>query len=302
MATVISFINLKGGVGKTTCCVNIAGEFASSHKKVLVIDLDAQANTSILLMNQERYCEKVLLQNQKPEASEEDIISQTVYQIFLDEINRTNRFSFDDAIIRSVVNNKGKQPLPSLDLLPASFHLQKLERDIVNYDRTKYIILNKVLEEVKGGYDLIFLDCPPNLYTATNNALYASDYYIIPSLPEKLSLFGVKLLIEQLNRVAEIAQEESSKSVKLAGILLNLVAERTNAHKEGIEEIKKKLASFKEDGLIDKNAKVFDIMIKQKTALREASASFLPICVYDPRNEVTADFKRICAEILEQIK
>jgi len=300
-AKVISFINLKGGVGKTTCCVNIAGDFAHSHKKILVIDMDAQSNTSVLLMNPERYLNNVILQNQNHKATEEEIISKTVYQIFLDEIYRKNEFSFDDAIITSVVNYNKKQPLPNLDLLPASFHLYQLEQNIMNYDRTRYIILDKALKKIKEQYDLIFLDCPPNLYTATKNALYASDYYIIPALPEKLSLFGIELLIEQLNIVIEIAQEESDKSVKLAGILLNLVDTVTKAHKEGIEDLKQKIFYFKEKGLIVPNAKVFDTKIKQRTILRDASSKFVPMCIYKPRDDSTAQFKQVGDEILKQI-
>jgi chromosome partitioning protein len=307
-AKVISFINLKGGVGKTTCCVNIAGEFAHSHKKVLVIDLDAQSNTSVLLMNQERYLNDVLLQNKNHKASEDEIISKTVYQIFLDAIEKKNKFDFDNAIINSVVHYKETQPLSKLDLLPASFHLQELEQKIVTYKRTKYIILNKVLEQIKEKYDLILIDCPPNLYTATMNALYASDYYVIPALPEKLSLFGIELLIKQLNEVIEIAEEEADKSVKLAGILLNNVIKSggsrsgfINTHGLGIEDIKQQIYDFKEKGSIDKNAKVFDTMIYQRTILREAASEFVPMCIYKPRDDSTAQFKQVCVEILGQI-
>lgn len=308
-ARVISFINLKGGVGKTTCCVNIAGEFAHSHKKVLVIDLDAQSNTSILLMNPERYLNEVLLQNKNHQASEDEIIPKTVYQIFLDAIEeikgKKTKFFFDNAIIKSVVHYKEKQPLPKLDLLPASLHLQELEQNIVTYPLTRYAILNNVLERIKGEYDLILIDCPPNLYTATTNALYASDYYVIPALPEKLSLFGIKSLIEQLNKVIEIA-EKADKSVKLAGILLNNVIKSgnsgsgfINAHGAGIDEIKREISDFKEKGLVDKNAKVFDTLIHQKTILREAASKFVPMCIYHSRD--AEEFKQVCDEILGQI-
>ncbi|KKK45993.1 hypothetical protein LCGC14_1737860 [marine sediment metagenome] len=101
MGVIISFINLKGGVGKTTCCANVAGELARENRKVLVIDADPQANLSTLLMGPRRYEEKF-----PPNNTAEDSYKDTIYQIFLDamEENEENKkFNLDTAIIKSVV-------------------------------------------------------------------------------------------------------------------------------------------------------------------------------------------------------
>ncbi len=305
MGTIISLINLKGGVGKTTCCVNIAGEFANSHKKVLVIDMDTQANASVLLMNPVNYNRKILLENENNN-SENNIISKTIYQVFRDEIYDENKFSFDNTIIKSVIKINGnkrmaQEPLPNLDLIPTTYHLQTLEQNIVNYDRTKYIILNKVLKKIKDKYDLIFIDCPPNIYTATKNALYASDFYIIPTLPDYLSMSGIHLLINQLNKIIEIKEEETEKSVKLLGILLNNVDGRTNVHKEGIKNIGHRLDLFKQQKMVNENAVIFNTRISKTVKINEASGEFLPICLNSPRDKATGEFKSLCTEILDQI-
>ncbi len=302
MGTVISFINLKGGVGKTTCCANIAGEFSNSHKKVLVIDMDAQANISTLLMGSDNYSRKILLADQAVQ-SEDEIISNTVYQLFRDEIYEQNHFSFDRAIVKSVnSSNQNLFKLTYLDLLPASHHLQTLEQNIVNYDRTKFIILNKALKKIKKQYDLILIDCPPNIYTATKNSLYASDYYIIPTSPEYLSFSGIPLLVNQLNKIIEIKQEETANSIKLMGILLNMVDhKRLNVHKEGIEKVKNMLSIFKQNKIVDQYAIVFDTMISQRAPIKKAAGNFVPICIDDPRSESTGQFKLLCTEILKHI-
>ena len=305
MATIISLINLKGGVGKTTCCVNIAGELANSHKKVLVIDMDAQANASVLILNSENF-NKTVLQKNKIDPSDSSIRSKTVYQIFRDEIYGENNFSFEDSIIKSAIKTNGKRkqaenPLPHLDLIPATHHLQTLELDIVTYDRTKFRILNKALKEIKDDYDIVLIDCPPNIYTATKNALYASDFYIIPTLPDYLSTSGIPLLLNQLNKIIEIKEEETEKSVKLLGILLNSVAQRTNVHRDGIQRIGNMLNSFKDGKIVDEKAVVFDSKISQTVKIKEAAGDFLPICIYSPRSDSTTQYKLLCTEILKQI-
>ncbi|MHC1592375.1 MAG: ParA family protein, partial [Candidatus Helarchaeales archaeon] len=292
MGPVISFINLKGGVGKTTCCANIAGELAHENRKILVIDADAQANLSTLLLNPKRYAKKVLKING---ANALDDPSGTIYQIFLDEIDGTNNFNPNKAILKNVVeiNQKGQtiHPLPKLDLLPASHHLMELERKIVTYSRTKYVILYKTLQKIKKDYDLILIDCPPNIYTATHNALYASDYYIIPTSPEFLARTGIPLLINSLNKTIEIKEDERNETVKCAGILINLMDKRLKIHTQDVEKIRNALEVFKKNNLINKDAIVFNSIITSKSDIKTAASRFAPICITHPRSPSTAEFK-----------
>lgn len=299
---VISFINLKGGVGKTTCCANIAGELARENRRVLVIDADPQANVSILLLGQLRY--KKLFDNSLPEHEK---YQKTIYQLFLDAIEgdtQPRRFDFETAIIKNVVKQeiRGKihSPLPHLDLLPSTYHLVQLEQKIVNYVRSRYAILDRFLQKVKNEYDFILIDCPPNIYTTTHNALYASDYFIIPTIPDYISISGISLLINTLNKTIAIKTEEGHDPVKLAGILINLIDSRINVHKEGKANIERLLAQFIRDGLVDSEAIIFQTEIKNLVDIKKASGESLPICINEPRAVSTGLFRELCHEIISR--
>jgi len=303
MGVVISFINLKGGVGKTTCCANIAGELARENRKVLVIDADPQANISTLLMGAKRYQKKFGIEQEI-----NHVYRNTIYQIFLDameEIETNKEFDFNTSIIKSVVRQtvqgREKQPLTHLDLLPATYHLMQLEQKIVNYVRSRFAILDRFLEQIKNRYDLILIDCPPNIYTTTHNALYASDFYIIPVIPDFLSISGVPLLVNSLNRTIEIKKEEKNKSVRLAGILVNLLDTRIRVHKDGVASIKRLLDYFKRDNFVDKDAVVFENIITSKVDVKNATGKYLPVCIDKPRSNSTMEFIKLCKEILDRI-
>ena len=303
MGFVISFINLKGGVGKTTCCANIAGELARENRKVLVIDADPQANISTLLMGIKKYQNKF-----NPNYESDDYYQDTIYQIFLDamEENEENKkFNFETAIIKSVVSKtvQGKEthPLTHLDLLPATHHLMQLEQKIVNYVRSRYAILGRLINQIKNEYNFILIDCPPNIYTTTHNSLYASDFYIIPTIPDYLSISGFPLLINSLNKTIEIKREERNENVKLAGVLVNLMDIRINVHKDGLESIKRILRYFRQNEMVDENAVVFKNVITNKVDVKNASGNHLPVCIDKPRSNSTMEYMKLCKEILERI-
>ena len=303
MGKVISFINLKGGVGKTTCCANIAGEFARENRKVLVIDADPQANISTLLMGVNRYQDKFSFDERNV-----GIVRETIYQIFLDAINEEeneNLFNFDSAVIKSVVRKvvqgRESRPLANLDLLPSTYHLMQLEQQIVNYVRSRYAILNRYIQQIKPKYDLILIDCPPNIFTTTHNSLYASDYYIIPVIPDFLSISGVPLLVNSLNKTIDIKEEERNKTVKLAGILINLYDKRINIHKQGIRRINRLLEYFKTQKIVNNDAVLFKTMVRNLVDVKKASGNHLPVCIDIPRSNSTLEFIEVCKEILDQI-
>jgi len=104
----------------------------------------------------------------------------------------------------------------------------QLEQKIVNYVRSRFAILDRFINKIKDDYDIILIDCPPNIYTTTHNSLYASDYYIVPTIPDYLSISGFPLLINSLNKTFDIKKKEKNERVSLAGILVNLMDSRIN--------------------------------------------------------------------------
>jgi cellulose biosynthesis protein BcsQ len=187
MTRVIAFINFKGGVGKTANVVNIAAALAKYHnRKVLIVDLDAQSNASLWLMHPEHW-----------RAWTQDL-SRTVYQIFNDHIVGTDLFKFSRAVVRGVPN-KNFPLIANLDLLPSAVQMITIEYRIhQNRFALPYSFLHKTMKPYFEGYDYVFLDCPPNLYTITRNAIFAADYCVIPYIPDFLSLSGFEILVDEV--------------------------------------------------------------------------------------------------------
>lgn len=161
---IISIANHKGGVGKTTSTVNLAAALARAGKKVLIVDMDPQANASCCLG---------LTQKQ----------DRTIYQVL----------AFQDSITKSIQNLQ-----ENLDIVPSSVHLANFEK---NSEVGKEFILQEAIDAVKNEYDFILIDCPPSLGTLTVSALTASDFALIALQPEFLALQGMTEFIRILRTV-----------------------------------------------------------------------------------------------------
>ncbi|MDX2246193.1 MAG: ParA family protein [Bacteroidia bacterium] len=160
--SVIAIANHKGGVGKTTTTVNLAAALARTGKKVLVIDMDPQANATFSLGLKKQ--------------------DQTIYQVL----------AFQDDIRKMIQN------LEDIDIVPSSVHLAGFEK---NMEVGKEFILQESLNGVKNEYDFILIDCPPSLGALTISALTASDFVIIALQPEFLALQGMTDFIKILRTV-----------------------------------------------------------------------------------------------------
>ncbi|WP_282036295.1 ParA family protein [Saccharicrinis aurantiacus] len=158
---IISFINQKGGVGKTTTAVCLAAALSSKNFKVLLIDLDGQCNASASL------------------------------GINNAEVTSYSVFKGEDIVITPINEN--------LFLLPSSLNVNSLELELNEVGKEQ--ILGEILEPIKEQFDFILLDCSPNLGLISINALVASNYYIVPLLPHHLSVQGVSKLLEVAEKV-----------------------------------------------------------------------------------------------------
>jgi len=214
MTKIVSFINLKGGVGKTTLTVNIAATLAKIHnKKVLVIDLDPQTNATVSLISQMDW-QKI---------NETD--KQTLFHLFNDKLNGSKDFDLDKAIVKNVANIK------NLDLIPSSLNLVEIQDRITDIGSKAFVshidVLKSELDPILTNYDYILIDCPPNLGAITLNGIVISDYYVIPTTPDILSKIGISLIT---NRIENFKKVRKDCKIKLAGIVFTKIDYRTNLH------------------------------------------------------------------------
>jgi len=194
---VLSFINLKGGVGKTTTAVAVAEMLAQEERHhVLLIDLDPQTNATVTLISEEQWAEM-------------DKEGRTIAQLFEDRLNPHNppKFDIETAIARRVSTiNDG---IARLDLLPSSIRLIDLQDRIPmialsgNFNASPLDILRVALQPVIDRYDYIIIDCPPSLGTVTKNGLRISTGYIIPTIPDIVSTWGIYQILENISRFAK---------------------------------------------------------------------------------------------------
>ena len=206
MGKVISLINQKGGVGKTTTSINLAASLALLGKKILLIDLDPQCNaTTGIGLNK-------------------GDIEKSIYNVF----NGTS------TIEEAIVNTKYK----TLYVLPANINLAgidiELEQSNASSGRTKAEKLKYHVDKIKNDYDYILIDCPPALGIITTNALTASDSVIIPVQCEFFALEG----ITQLLKAIMYTQANLNPNLTIEGVLLTMLDARTNLGLEVVEEIR----------------------------------------------------------------
>ena len=212
MSKVVSIINMKGGVGKTTITINLGYYLACmQNKKVLIIDFDPQANSSSAFLSYDEY-EKLL--------DERKVISE----IFTDIDNIVGPVSkkvkklltLTDLIVNIKSNNKGGR----LDMVVSELELSKvLERTGGSAIEER---LNILLEKKKNAYDYVIIDCSPTYSVLTNNSLIASDYVLIPVKPDPFSARGIPMLI---NKIEQHNALYSDRPIKVLGIIFNLIRE-----------------------------------------------------------------------------
>jgi chromosome partitioning protein len=194
---VLSLINLKGGVGKTITAVAVAEMLAQEERKhVLLIDLDPQTNATVTLISEDQWA-KI------------DEEGQTIAQLFEDRINPQNAPKFDihKAIVRRVSTiNEG---IARLDLLPSSIRLIDLQDRIPlialsgNFTTNPLEILRVAIQPVIDRYDYIIIDCPPSLGTVTKNGLRISTGYVIPTIPDIVSTWGIYQIVDNVARFSD---------------------------------------------------------------------------------------------------
>ena len=200
MGKVVAFSNQKGGVGKTTTCVNMSVYLASMGKKVLLIDIDPQGNATTGL------------------GFTKSTLKKSIYNVLIDEEN------IEDNILETEIEN--------FSLVPANIDLAGAEVELV-YKKNREKILKNALVNIKDKYDYITIDCPPSLGLITINALVGSDAVIIPIQSEFYALEG----LSQLMNTIQLVKNHLNSELAVDGVVLTMNDKRSIISKQISEEI-----------------------------------------------------------------
>ncbi len=220
MATVVSMINMKGGVGKTTLAMHLAHTTQQKNLRILAVDLDPQSNLSQALMRPKAYVE--YLEARKP----------TVVQIFDDYVPTNSQHASPRVIDikKVIIKNAGYWSNSTLDLIPSRLELSRTLKNPYGKEQR----LAKALAQVRNKYDLVLVDCAPTESVLTEAAYFASRYIIVPIKPEFMATIGLPLLARSLQ---EFCLENEAHEIEIAGLVFNH-SSSYSAGPEGQQSIK----------------------------------------------------------------
>lgn len=287
MTHIVSTINLKGGVGKTTTTVALAetlsGEFG---KRVLVIDLDPQTNATIMLIGEERWLEL-------------NKADHTLAQLFKDPFDPAGKkFDLEQTLQKGVSDVAVAQ---TIDLLPSSLDLIDVQDKLINTPVGKYgairpfDILWRAVKDTLKHYDVVIVDCPPNLGKITQNGLRISEAFIIPTIPDIVSTYGIPQIIRRVRDFADaIAQ-----SIQPLGIVITKCQANSTVHTNVIRQLEQR-----HDNEPENWPPVFDTRIRQANQIAEAGehASHSTLKQKWGYQGLQESFSNLTREILAQLE
>ena len=219
MGKSIAIVNQKGGVGKTTTNVNLSASIGKLGKKVLVLDMDPQGNTT------------------SGYGIDKNTIENTIYEVIVDGLD------IHDAIIKTDFDN--------IYLVAAASELAGAEIELANEKDREYKLKNS-LDKIKDDYDYIFIDCPPSLGMLTINSLTASDSVLIPIQCEYYALEGVS----QLMSTFKLVKKRLNPNIEIQGVVLSMFDGRANLSIQVVEEVKKYFKGSVYTTLIPRNVRL----------------------------------------------
>lgn len=218
MGRTIVIANQKGGVGKTTTTINLSASLAELGKKVLVVDMDPQGNTtSGLGVDKEE--------------------GNTVYEMLLGEK------TLEECLRKEIFEN--------LSLIPSNVNLAGAEIELVNVDNKENLLKN-ALDQVKEDYDFILIDCPPSLNVLTINSMCAGDTVLVPIQCEYYALEG----LSQLMHTIDLVRERLNSGLEMEGVVFTMYDARTNLSLQVVENVKNNLDQTIYKSIIPRNVRL----------------------------------------------
>lgn len=220
MGRIIAIANQKGGVGKTTTSINLSACLAEMGKKVLVIDLDPQGNTTSGF------------------GIDKSEMENTVYELMLDECT----------IKESMTKVEN---IENLSLIPSNVNLAGAEIELLGINEKEYILKNAV-DYIRDDYDYIIIDCPPSLNMLTVNAMTTADSILVPIQCEYYALEGISQLIHTI----DLVQERLNANLKIDGVVFTMYDARTNLSSDVVNTVKENLNATVYQTIIPRNVRL----------------------------------------------
>ena len=257
-ARVISLCNQKGGVGKTTTAISLAGALAELGRKVLVVDFDPQGALTAGLG-----------------ASAHD--GPTIYNLLVPE--RSTDPNFVPLTTRDVIHTT---TIDNIHILPANIDLAAAEVQLVNEVAREHV-LDDVLRPILGDYDVVLIDCQPSLGLLTVNALTASQGVLIPLACEFFALRGVALLLDTIEKV----KARLNPTLELDGILPTMYDPRTLHSVEVLDLVKQ-----------NRPKDVLQTIIRRTVKFPDSTVAAAPITVFAPDHQAAESYRELARELI----
>lgn len=252
MSKIISIANQKGGVGKTTTAINLAASLALCGCKILVVDIDPQSNSTSGF-------------GQKTTS-----VDNTIYELLIGKKTPAQ------CVIKTDMEN--------LFLVKSNINLVGIEIEIIGMDNREFVLKSR-LDEIKDGFDFIFIDCPPSLSLITINALTASDSVLIPVQCEYYALEGLTLLLNTVKMIKTKLQP----NLEIEGYLLTMFDSRLRlSHQVALE-----MNKYFQD-------KVYNVKIMRNVRISESPSFGKPVVVYDPVSIGAKNYTELANEFLKR--